>query len=123
MREELSPWRHAAASRYITCFQTRATGETQTNPRGFRNKGPKQHVELTRETRLDPACLTNKSKYQTKFYPDWPVIDLNAVKGTSLSWSYGSSYEIGKSAILSTLTSKLPYACVYVCVLLRMFEY
>ncbi len=27
------------------------------------------------------------------------------------------SYEIGKNVILSTLTSKLPYACVYVCVI------
>ncbi len=92
----------------------------------------KQRTEATRWTHAGnetkaTACLTNRKQVSSISISDWTgKFDLNAVtKPRHLSWSFlvGSSYEIGKSAILSTLTSELPYACVYVCVLLRILEY
>ncbi len=72
-RGELPRCCRTAASRYITCFQPRAIGETRTNHVVFRNKGPKQHVELTRENKTKgPACLNQqKASNKFKFYPNW----------------------------------------------------
>ncbi len=60
-RGKLPRCRQPATSRYITCFQTRAIGGTRTNHVVFRNNGPKQHVELTRENKTKgPACLNQQ---------------------------------------------------------------
>ncbi len=79
---------------------------TRRNPRAKRDKGP--------------ACLNQQKQVSSISISDWTgKFDLNAVtKPRHLSWSFlvGSSYEIGKNAILSTFQPKLRYACVYVCV-------
>ncbi len=96
-------WRHATAKRASRVFQSNTWKPTWK---------PNQSIQPASTTK---ASIISISDWTGKY-------DLNAVtKHTYLFVIFAGwlSYETGNNVIISTLTSKLPYVCVYVCAFIR----
>ncbi len=87
---------------------------------------PEQRMKPTCETKAT-ACLNQQKASNKLSFILTKLVNLiwmQKRKPTSFVIFAGwLSYEIGKNVIRSTLISKPPYVCVYVCVLLNMLEY